>query len=97
MINYFTEMLEFPNFGHMITYIKQFGSLDKFLLVTSQTEIGRHKLHFKISIFVRRSTIVSFADINKIATKFININLKDSRKDKRIEIMYCNAIYICIS
>ena len=33
------EMLQLPNFGHMITSTVQFEPLDKILLLTSRTEI----------------------------------------------------------
>ena len=42
--------------------------------------------------------VVNFADIIKIASMFIKKTFKDSKKKlKELEIMYKNAIYICIS
>ena len=38
MITSFIEMLELPNFGHMITSTIQFESRDKILLMISWTE-----------------------------------------------------------
>ena len=47
---------------------------------------------------LRRPTVVSFADIIKIPTKFIKKTFKDSKKKLReLSIMCSNAIYICIS
>ena len=47
---------------------------------------------------LRRPTVVSFADIIKIPTKFIKKTFKDSKKKLReLAIMCSNAIYICIS
>ena len=37
MITSFIENLEVPNFGHMITTVIKFGSLDKILSVTLST------------------------------------------------------------
>ena len=38
-----------------------------------------------------------FADIIKIMTRFIKQIFKDQEKLKELEIVYWNAIYICIS
>ena len=43
------------------------------------------------------SEVAIFADIIKIITRFIKKIFKDSTKLKKLEIMYQNAIYICIS
>ena len=40
--------------------------------------------------------VVIFADIIKIVTMFIKTISKDSKKLKHLEIMYQNAIYVCI-
>ena len=44
-----------------------------------------------------RLRVASFVDINKIVTIFIKKIFKDSKNLKELEIMYQNAIYICIS
>ena len=50
------------------------------------------------NIFIlRRSRVNIFDDIIKTVTIFIKTTFKDSKKLKELEIMYQNAIYICIS
>ena len=50
------------------------------------------------NIFIlRRSRVNTFDDIIKTVTIFIKTTFKDSKKLKELEIMYQNAIYICIS
>ena len=39
MITSLTEVLKLPNFGQMTKFTIQYESRDKFLLMTSQTEI----------------------------------------------------------
>ena len=45
---------------------------------------------------LRKPGVDNFADIIKIVTAFIKKNFKDSKKIKKIEIMYQNPIYIFI-
>ena len=52
---------------------------------------------FQNTFNLRRPGVVNFAGIIKIVTMFIKAIFKDQRKVKKIEIMYQNAIYICIS
>ena len=42
----------------------------------------------------KRPRVANFADIIKIATTFLKITLKDSKKFKELEIMYKNVKYI---
>ena len=51
---------------------------------------------FQNTLILRRSRVVSFADIIKIVNMLIK-SLKTQKKLKELEIMYQNAIYICIS
>ena len=39
-------------------------------------------------LFLRRPRVANFVDIIKIATTFIKITLKDSKKVKELEIIY---------
>ena len=43
-----------------------------------------------------RPRVASFTDIIKIATMFIETTFKDTKNVEELEIMYQNAIYICI-
>ena len=52
---------------------------------------------FQNTFILRRFGVANFADIIKIVTMFVKTIFKDPRKVKKIEIMYQNAIYICIS
>ena len=52
---------------------------------------------FQETFILRRPGIAIFADIIKVVTMFIKIILKIQEKSKDLEIMYQNAIYICIS
>ena len=50
------------------------------------------------NIFIlRRSRVNIFDDIIKTVTIFIKTTFKDSKNLKELEIMFQNAIYICIS
>ena len=88
------EMLELPNFGHMITTAIKLDSPDKILLVTSSTEVMTSQISFKNTFILRKSRVANFADTIKIETIFIKNNQK---KFKKLEIMYKNAISIRIS
>ena len=44
-----------------------------------------------------RPRVASFADIIKFVTMFVRKIFKDSKKLKELEVMYQDAIYICIS
>ena len=48
-------------------------------------------------LYFKKAGVAIFADIIKIVTFFIKTIVKDSRKVKRLEILYQNAIYACIS
>ena len=48
-------------------------------------------------LYFKKTVVANFDDIIKIVAVFIKTIFKDSRKIKRIRIMYQNAIYICIS
>ena len=54
---------------------------------------------FISNIFIlRRPRVAVFAEIIKIVTIFIKTIFKDSKTvKKKLEIMYRNGIYICIS
>ena len=55
-------------------------------------------INFISNIFILwKARTTNFADIIKIATIFTETTLKDSKKLKEIEVMYQNAISICIS
>ena len=43
-----------------------------------------------------RAGVANFAGIIKIVIVFIKTTFKDSKKLKELEIVYQNAIYICI-
>ena len=45
---------------------------------------------------LRMPGVVLFADITNIITMFIKTISKDSREVRKLEIMYQNAIYMCI-
>ena len=45
----------------------------------------------------REARVAIFDDIMIVLTMFIKTIFKDSRKLKELEIMYQNAIYMCIS
>ena len=47
--------------------------------------------------FLRRPGVAIFAAIIKILYRFIKKSLKTHEKLKELEIMYQNAIFICIS
>ena len=46
------------------------------------------------SFILRRHVVAFFSDIIKIVTMFIKRIFKDSKKVKKLEIMYQSAIYI---
>ena len=48
-------------------------------------------------LYFKKTVVANFDDIIKIVAVFIKTIFQDSRKIKRIRIMYQNAIYICIS
>ena len=52
---------------------------------------------FQNTFNLRRPRVANFTDIIKMITIFIKTVFKDSKKLKELEIMYQNAIYICIS
>ena len=81
MITFLIEMLELPNFGHMITSIIELESRDKNLLVT---EIMTSKPFFQNTLILRRPGIAIFAGTIKIVTIFIKTIIQGSRKVKRI-------------
>ena len=66
----------------------------KFCCWRHSQEKWRHNLYFEISL--KYPGEAYFADIIKIVTMFIKKNLEDWKKLKELEIMYQNAIYICI-
>ena len=90
------KALELLNFGHMNASTIQIESRDKILLVRSLTEIITSWSLFQNNI-LRRPGVAVFADIIKVITMFIKKSLKTQEKLKELEIMYRNAIYICIS
>ena len=51
---------------------------------------------FISNFILRKSRVANFADIMKIITIFIKTFFKNSKKSKKLDIMYQNAIYICI-
>ena len=69
-----------------------FETHDKMLLVTSLTKVRHQNTYFKVP-FLTRPRVDIFADTIKIVTMFI----KSQKNSKQLEIMYQNAIYICIS
>ena len=69
-----------------------FETHDKMLLVTSLTKVRHQNTYFK-GPFLTRPRVDIFADTIKIVTMFI----KSQKNSKQLEIMYQNAIYICIS
>ena len=90
-------MPEIPNFGHMTAFTVWFESRDKVFLVVSWTEIMTWHSSYQNAFILRRPSLANFADIIKISTMFIKKPLKTEKKLKELEIMYSNAIYICIS
>ena len=73
------EMLELPNFGHMIASTIWLDSPKKILLVTSWTEVMM-SLWCQNVFILRRPRVAIFAEIIKIVTMFIKQIFKDSRK-----------------
>ena len=53
-------------------------------------------LLFQNTFVWRRPRVAIFADIIKFVTLRIKVIFKDSKMLKELEIMYQNAIYICI-
>ena len=51
----------------------------------------------KNTFILRKARVANFADIIKITTKLIKKPLKNQTKLNKLEAMYQNAIYICIS
>ena len=49
------------------------------------------------SLYFKSPRVAIFADIIKIVAMFIKTIFKDSKIVKELEIMYQDAIYICIS
>ena len=60
--------------------------------MTSLTKVRHQNTYFKVP-FLTRPRVDIFADTIKIVTMFI----KSQKNSKQLEIMYQNAIYICIS
>ena len=52
---------------------------------------------FQNTFILRRPRVAIFADIIKIVTMFIKTSLKTQKMLKGLEIMYPNAVCICIS
>ena len=52
---------------------------------------------FQNTIILRRPGVVIFDESIKIIATFIKTTLKTQEKLKELEIIYQNAIYICIS
>ena len=50
-----------------------------------------------MKIRLGKSRIVIFVEIIKIVTMFFKQSLKTQEKLKELEVMYQNAIYVCIS
>ena len=67
------------------------------MLVTSSTEIMASYPLVQNTVILGRPRVAVFADIIKIITRFIKKYLKTLEKLKELEIMYQNAVYICIS
>ena len=93
MITSLIEMLELPNFGHMIT------STILFTWVTWQNFVGDiMDRNYDVITFIskclysRRPREANFAGIIKIATMFIKTIFKESNKFKRIRdyVLKCN-------
>ena len=89
-------MLELPNFDHMTTSTISFESRHKILLVTLLSRIMMSQPLFQNIFILRSSWVANFADIIKIVTMFIKKSLKTQKNLKELEIMYQNAIFICI-
>ena len=53
--------------------------------------------YFSENLYFKKAEVAIVADIIKTLTKFIKTIFKDSRKLEKLEIMYLNGIYICIS
>ena len=83
MITSLTEMLEFPNFGHMTKSTINLNHVIKICWWCHEQKLWHHNLYFKIFI-LRRSGVAIFVDIMKIVTMFIKSPFEDSRKVKRI-------------
>ena len=66
-------------------------------MVTPHTKIMTSKTLFQNTFMLRRPRGASFVDIIKIVTMFIKKSLKSQKKLQELEIMYQDAIYICIS
>ena len=66
------------------------------MLVTSSTVIMKSQPLFQNTVISRSPEVAIFADIKTI-TRFINKYLQIQEKLKELEIMYQNAICICIS
>ena len=54
------------------------------------------QLLIRNTFILRRPEVSSFSQINKVVTIFILKIYKNSKRFKKIEITYQNAIYICI-
>ena len=52
---------------------------------------------FQIISILRKARVAIFADIIKIKTMFTKTIFKDLKKKKDLEIMYQNAVFMCIS
>ena len=63
----------------------------------SSTEIMTSYPLVQNTVILGRPGVAVFADIIKIITRFIKKYLKTLEKLKELEIMYQNAVYICIS
>ena len=61
--------------------------------MTSWTEIMTSWTLFQNTFSLRRPRVANFADIIKIATRFIKTTLKVSKTE--LETLYKKAIYIC--
>ena len=85
MITSFIEMLELPNFT-------QFESSDKILLVTSWTEILTSKPLFQNTFTLRRSGVINFVDIIKIAIMTIDCLRQFVASENPLKMMK-NAFY----
>ena len=52
---------------------------------------------FQIISILRKARVAIFTDIIKIKTMFTKTIFKDLKKIKDLEIMYQNAVFMCIS
>ena len=65
--------------------------------MTSLTGIMTSWSLFQNTVILKRPVVAIFADIIKVLTRFTKKSPKTQEKFKELEIMYQNAIYICIS